>query len=367
MKRSYVIAAILSAAAVAWIASGQIGKADRSQQALKPPADLSAMEQVPTVRVRRQEAERRMSEIILRGRTEAWRKVMIKAETFGCVEELHAEKGGRVTAGDLLVRLAPQDRPARLREAQALLAQRQMEYAAARSLSEKGYRAETQLAANKAALESAQAAVSRAEKEDANTTIRAPIGGLVGERAVEIGDFVDVGDPVLKILDLDPILAVAQISERDLARVSLGAAASVRLITGAEMNGKIRFIASEADPATRTFRIEVEIPNPTASIADGITAELKLPAEQVLAYRVSPAILTLADDGVVGVKILGPGNVAEFMPVQIIGDEPDGVWLSGLPEQVTFITVGQDFVTAGQTVQPVDEKTLAPLPAGDPS
>lgn len=367
MKRSYIIAALFAVAAIAWFASGQIGTSDRVKEARKPPADLSTMERIPSVRVNQQQAEPRTSEIILRGQTEAWRKVMVKAETFGRVEEVLAKKGSTVEVGDILVKLVPEDKPARLSEAQALLEQRKLEYVAAERLSKKGFRAETQLAANKAALESAQAAVRRAETDIAYITIKAPIAGVIGERLVEVGDFAEMGDPLMKILDLDPILAIGNISERDLARVRVGGAATVRLITGQKIDGQIRYIAPEADPATRTFRIEVEIKNSDTSIADGITAEIRLPAEQILAYRISPAILTLADTGKVGVKILGPGNTVEFKPVQIIDDQPDGLWVSGLPARVVFITIGQDFVTAGQIVQPVDGKTLTPFVASGSS
>jgi multidrug efflux system membrane fusion protein len=325
------------------------------------------MERVPTVRVSQQQAEPRTSEIIARGRTEAWRKVMVKAETFGRVEEVLVRKGSHVVAGDVLIRLAPEDRPARLSEAQALLEQRKIEYDAAERLSKKGFRAETQLAASKAALESAEAATRRAETDVANTTIKAPIAGVISERLVEVGDFAEMGDPLMKVLDLDPVLAVGHISELNLARVRVGTPATVRLVTGQTIHGHIRYIASEADAATRTFRIEVEVANPDDDVADGITAEIRLPAEQIFAYRISPAILTLADDGEVGVKTLGPGNTVEFKPVQIIDDTPDGLWVSGLPEQVVFITVGQEFVTPGQIVQPVDEETLAPFVAGGSS
>jgi multidrug efflux system membrane fusion protein len=137
------------------------------------------------------------------------------------------------------------------------------------------------------------------------------------------------------------------------------------LIGGAEFPGKIRYLAAEADATTRTFRIEVEIANPDAAIPDGVTAEIRLPLEQLAAHRVSPAILTLTDDGVVGVKALGPGNRVVFHPVRIIGDGPDGVWLRGLPSQITLIIVGQEFVAEGQVVRPIDEATLAPLGGSD--
>ncbi len=360
MKQSYVIAGVLALAAAGWVASGQVGQDDGPKAARKPPADLAATQIVPTVRVRSLIATPRQTEVILRGRTEAIRKVDVKAETYGRVIELKSEKGDRVEKGTVLALLSPGDRPANQAEATALREQRNIEYEASRRLSKKGYRAETQLAGAKAALKAAEAAVARARVALRNTTIRAPFDGLVVAREAEIGDFIDKGDPVARIIDLDPMLAVAQIGERDRGRVTIGAPARVTLIGGREVAGKIRFVTAEAEPTTRTFRIEIELPNPGAQIPDGITAEIRLPLGAVIAHRVSPAILTLTDEGRIGVKTLGPDNRVRFRPVQIIGDGADGVWLSGLPERVTLITVGQEFVTEGQIVRPIDDVDLPP-------
>ena len=365
MKRSFLIAGLLAVGAAAWVASGQLDSAE--PVASKPPADLGAGGAVATVRVREQSAQTRTAEVVLRGRTEARRKVDVKAETHGRIIELPLEEGARVQAGDVLVRLAPEDRPARLAEAQALLEQRRMEYEAARRLAEKGFRAETQLAASKAALEAAQAALERAAVENANTVIEAPLGGVLGERQVEVGDFVEQGDPVARILELDPILAVAQISERNVLQVSVGDRALIRPLGGQEIEAAVRFIGREADPATRTYRLEAEAANPDLALVDGMTAELRVPLEPITAHLVSPAILSLAENGIVGVKLVGPDNTVVFQPVEIVGDDPKGVWLTGLPERVTLITVGQEFVTEGQRVRPIDEATLQPLATGGTS
>ena len=360
MKQSYVIAGIMALAAVGWVFSGQFGQDGGPKAARKPPADLTATRIVPTVRVRKFIAQPRQAEVILRGRTEATRKVDVKAETYGRIIELKVEKGDRVEKGATLARLSPEERPARLAEAKARHEQRKIEYEASRRLSKKGYRAETQLAGAKAALEAAAAGVARARVALRNTTVRAPFDGLVAARVGEIGAFIEKGDPVARVIDLDPILAVAQLSERDRSRVTVGAPARVTFIGGREISGKIRFVAAEAEPTTRTFRIEVELPNPAAEIPDGITAEIRLQLGAVAAHRVSPAILTLTDDGAIGVKSLDPDNRVRFHPIQIIGDGTEGVWLSGLPERVTLITVGQDFVAEGQTVHPIDETGVTP-------
>jgi len=367
MKRSFLIALALALGAVGWVVSGQFGDGERRAEAQKPPAELAAVEYVPQVRVRTQEAQPHTTEVVLRGRTEALRTVDVRAETHGRVVELLVERGGRVTQGQLLLRLAPESRPELVKEAEALLDQRRIEFEAARRLSEKGFRAETQLAAAKAALDAAEAALSRARVELGNTRLTAPFDGIIDDRMVDLGDYVDTGDPVARVVDLDPILIVAEVSERDIGRIEVGGAGQARLVTGPEVAGSVRFVAAMANAQTRTFRVELEVPNPDGAIPDGLTAELTLPLEEVPAHFVSPAILTLSDEGVVGVMTLDAENRARFVAVQIVDTRADGVWLTGLPQRVTFIVVGQEYVVDGQTVAPVEEGTLQPVPAGEVS
>ena len=361
MKRSLIIAVLLALAAAAWIGSGQIGASNQTKVGEKPPADLSAAEAAPAVRVRVSQAEARTSHIALRGRTEADRKVNIKAETQGRIVELNVVKGQGVSQDETLAQIDPDERPARLAEARSLREQRRIEHEAATRLSKKGFRAETQVAASQAALDAAEAAVKVALMALRETTIKAPFDGLVVDRYVEIGDFVESGDPIARIIDLDPLLVVAQVSERDAGRVSEGALAKAHLITGQQVEGVISYISAEADPETRTFRVELEVPNEDARLADGVSAEVSLPLQQTAAHHVSPAILTLSDSGGIGVKLLGPENEVVFAEVEIIDEEPGGIWVTGLPKQAVLITVGQEFVTAGQRVQPIDETTLTPF------
>ena len=327
----------------------------------KPPTDLARVDEAATVRVRQVSAELRTSEEIFRGRTEAVRMVDVKAETYGRVVNLDITRGGQVTKNQPIVTLDTEDRPALLTEAKALLAQRQIEYEAAEKLSVKGFRTETSLAEAKAALEAAQARIRVAETKLADTVVRAPFDGLVDEHMVEIGDFVETGDSIARVVDLDPILVVAQVNEKVVGHLRVGQTAEVRLFAGQVISGRLRFISSVANPATRTFQIELEVDNPDKAIADGLTAELRIPTGESQAYHVSPAILTLTDDGRIGVKTLDEENRVVFRPVRITGSDDTGVWLSGLPERLVLITVGQEFVKEGQIVRPIDEATLEPF------
>lgn len=360
MRRSVIIAAGLALLAAAWIASGQLSGIKADSIALKPPADLTASDSLPQVRVRRQSAEPHQTAVVLRGRSEALRKVEARAETHGRVIERAIERGMEVAEGDPLVRLAPEDRPARLAQAKALLEQRRLEHQAAEKLSAKGFRADTQVAAALAELQSAEAAVERAQVDLDNTVIRAPFAGFVEDRKADLGDFLEMGDVVARLVDLDPILVIGQVSERDIGRLEVGGPGVARLMTGEKINGRIRHIAKVADPVTRTFRVELEVANPDGALRDGVTAEVVLPGPSVLAHRVSPAVLSLSTAGTIGVKIVDADQTVRFLPVEIVEQGADGLWLLGLPEEVTLITVGQDFVREGQQVRTVDEATLAP-------
>ena len=358
MKRSIIFAVLLAIGATLWVVSGQFGETGAEPEAQKPPADLTALEQAPLVRVRPSHAEPHAVIDLLRGRTEANRLVEIKSETDGRLAELPVEDGTRVKAGDVIGKLSPGDRPARLAEAKALRAQRKIEFEADQKLSKKGFRAETQLAATQAELEAAEAAVKIAEVELGYTTIRAPFDGVIDSRLVEIGDFIDRGEAVARLVELDPMVIVTQVNEREIKRLSIGTPGEARLMTGESITGTVRHISAVADEATRTFRVELEVPNPDRSISAGMTAEIPLPLSKVAAHHVSPAVLTLAENGEIGVKTVDAENRVAFHAVNIVDTDNQGIWVTGLPEEISLITVGQEYVSTGEAVRTVQESEI---------
>jgi multidrug efflux system membrane fusion protein len=359
MNRSILLAALLAIAATAWVASGQFD-ADGGDPALRnPPAPLDAKPEPKSVRVHSFAARPAATELVINGHTEALRGVDIKAEIRGAIAELPVEKGQPVAAGARLATIAELERPALLAEARALLAQRRIEFEAASKLKERGFRAETQLAATKANYEAAQAAVRRAEVQIGQLTLTAPFEGVLQERYVELGDYLDVGDPVARVVDLDPLLVIAYANERDVQQLELEAPGSVRLITGEELTGHIRYISPTADERTRTYRIELAVSNPGYRLPAGMTAELRLPTGQQPAHLVSPALLVLGADGGIGVRSVDADNRVRTLPVGLLDQGPEGVWITGLPARVTLITVGQQFVVDGQEVRPVPAEDIS--------
>ena len=352
-NRPWIIAAALGLAVVAWMASGHRPAAETPGPAVRSDQNEAPLQQV---QVRLQQAEAVYRDVTLYGRTAPARSVELKAETRGRVTAIGAERGEQVAAGEVLVRLDARDRDARLAEARATVYQREIEYEAQKPLLEQGYITEGQLAAGAANLERARAELRRAELDLQYMTIRAPFDGAVQDRMVEIGDYLDVGDPVATFVDDRTLIVTASIAEQDVAAVREAPTAEARLITGEQVEGRIRYIAPVAERSTRTFTIELELDNDDGRLPAGVTAELRVRAGQVLAHKMSPAVLTLNDEGVLGVKIVDAADEVVFHPAEIVKSSSDGVWVAGLPERASIITVGQGFVRAGERVAAVADQ-----------
>ena len=350
-----------------WLISGSFG--DDPEEGPVANTDLIASAASKNaVRVRSQSAEIVLRTITVNGKTAPARVVTLTAETDGRIESIGAARGANVERGEVIVRLDERDRNARLAQAEATVKQREVEYEGRLQLMSASYVSEAQLQEAVAMLETAKTELTRAKLDLGYMNIRAPFGGAVLSRDVEIGDFVKRGDPIATFVDNRTIVVSANLSEFDARYITVGDSANARLATGELVMGQIRFIAPVADEATRTFGVELEVDNSDGSLRVGGTAELRIPAEEVLAHRVSPSLLTLDDAGNVGVKIINAEGLVEFVVADIALSSNDGVWLAGLPESATIITVGQGYVTNGALVKTVPEddiKTAVAIQTGD--
>ncbi|WP_339634935.1 efflux RND transporter periplasmic adaptor subunit [uncultured Sneathiella sp.] len=365
MNRSIIIAIVIALGVTAWIASGQFntggdktnGAGDASaatnaEESTESNKEAENTHKVMGVRYLNLTAQPRQREIIVHGKTEANRVVELKAEISGRVKKVHVNDGDRVKTGDRIASFDVKDNEARLQEAQALVRQREIEYNASQKLNKKGFSADTTLASAKALLDSANAQVTAMKIRLNDLVINAPFDGYIEERNAEVGDFVKDGNTIATIVESDPLLITGQISELQVGDISVGGEGSAKLVTGETVTGEIKFIGSMADPETRTFRVELEVPNEGYKLRSGVTAEITFKTNSVEAHFLSPAYLTLNDSGVLGLRAVDAENMVKFYPVRILADTPDGIWVQGLPETVRLIVVGQDFVRDGDKVQP---------------
>ncbi len=353
--RSWLYSAGIAILIAGWLVSGQFDDADSADGKAQAGITTSAAPAQGKVRVRTLLAEEVTRTIVVNGKTAPARVAQLSAETDGRVVAIGAERGANVVKGTVIVRLDERDRNARLAEARATLKQREVEYEARKKLMSSSYVSEAQLQDGLARLEAARAELTRADLDLEYMLVRAPFDGAIQERSVEVGDFLKVGDPIASFVDNRSIIVAASVSEFDAGFVRLGETATAKLATGEEVAGTIRYVAPVADEATRTFSVELEVDNSDGHLRAGGSAELYIPAESIRAHRVSPSLLTLDDAGNVGVKIINDANTVEFVVADIALSSNEGVWLAGLPESVTIITVGQGFVASGAEVDAVPE------------
>lgn len=326
--------------------------------------DLGANTQLQSVRTSTYVAKPMPIEVPLRGRTQAKASVGAVAETAGVVDTVHVTKGQNVAVGDLLCTLDQGTRAAAvaqakagLEQAQAGLEQAQSDFDTNAELRAKGLAApntarqlEVALSAAKASISAAQAGLDNAQAELDRTEIRAKVAGVVQDPLVSAGAMLAMGQPCATIVQLDPMVFVGQVPEARIGLARLGLDATIKTITGQDVAGKVTFISSTADAATRSFPVEIEFPNAGGTVRDGITATAVVNMGSAPAHLLPQSVLTLNDDGVLGVSIVTDGAV-KFVPVQIASDTRDGVWVLGLPASADVITVGQEYVKDGQAVE----------------
>jgi multidrug efflux system membrane fusion protein len=353
--KSWFISAGIVVAVTLWVASGSLGNTEDENT----PSDAAPVVSTQNaVRVRTQTAEEVMRTIVVNGKTAPARIAQLSAETDGRIEFIGAERGANLERGNLIVRMDERDRAARLAQAEATVKQREVEYEARQRLKSESYVSEAQLQEGLALLESARAELTRARLDLDYMSVRAPFGGALQDRMVEVGDFVSRGDPIATFVDNRTIIVSANLSEFDARFVDVGDTAEAHLATGETVRGHIRYVAPVADEATRTFVVELEVANTDGALRAGGTAELRIPAERVFAHRISPSLLTLDDAGNVGVKIINEMGEVEFVVADIALSSNDGIWLAGLPETTTIITVGQGYVADGAMVNSIPEEDV---------
>ena len=289
IKQTYKTASILASFLVIWMVSGSLVEEENFEK------KDSSLDTLSSVTIINSQAKNKSKVLKSSGFTEADKFVQVRAEVSGRLIARPAQQGDYVEEGDLICQL----------------------YIAGR---------------------------------EAYPKIVAPFSGYLETLRVEEGDFLNTGAVCAALIDPDPMLLVADIAEKDIAQVQLGSEATAKLISGRLITGEVTFIASSADKNTRTFRVEISVDNKDRSIRDGVSAEIYIKGKEEPAHKISPAILSLNDQGKLGVRTVTADNRVEFKEINILEDTNSGMWVSGLGEEARIITLGQEYVFQGQTV-----------------
>lgn len=288
--------------------------------------------------------------------TKAHKTATVSAELDAVVKQTHVKRGDWVNQDDKLVTLSTGSLTAALRGAEAERSRAQLEYNTKKKLSDQGFLVQQEIASAYAALQAARADFDFYANEIAKAELLAPFSGVVVDIHSEIGDFASIGQPLLQLISIDPLIIAGEVSERDVRSLSVGIAADVRVLGGESVTGTISYISPVATQATRAFPVEITVPNPSMDLAVGMTASVDVAIEKILAFKISPSILTLNSQGDVQVATVDEENVVQIRTVTIQYAETDGIWITGIPNGSRVITLGQGFVRNGETVNAVESE-----------
>ena len=317
------------------------------------PVQQPAIATLSKVRVQLTKAEPRNQSVVLRGRTEAKRIVDATAEISGQVVRRSVERGEQVSRGQLLCEIAIDDRAMAVEEAQAALNKAEIEHEGSLRLAAQGLLSEVAIAASAARQEAAEAQLERQTLNLARTQITAPFDGVVEDFHLDEGDYAMPGDACATVIDLDPMLVTAQVTEEQVEHLRLGSTVQGSTRMGRSLEGALSFIGNQSDPVTRTYAVEITVDNRDYRLRSGLTVSLRVMLDKIQAHYITPSLLTLNEQGDMGVRLIDTSNRVVFSAIEIVEDGPDGMWVSGLPDSVALITVGQEYVTVGTTVDPV--------------
>lgn len=367
MKINRYLAILVFLGSAAWIATGEFsfvgsaagteGEQTAATGAAATENTADAAEALQTVGVAVIPQIQHARSIKISGVTQADKVTTLTARTGGIIGELDVKQGDVVKKGDVILRIAPEGRDAAVRTAAQLLEQRKAEAKATESLVAKGTLPTLQGDVAVSALRSAESQLEAAQAELDRLDVVVPYDGVIDVLNVEEGASVDGGTPVAKLISLDPIIGVGEVNESDLGVVRVGARADLRLVTGETVTGRIRYVSRAAQAATRTYTVEVEVPNPDLKIPAGMTTEVILRGDPVLSTPVPRSVVALNDAGELGVRTVNDKDEVEFHPIDIVDDSTGALILGGIPKGARVIVAGQNFVGDGAKVHPVEADT----------
>jgi multidrug efflux system membrane fusion protein len=348
---SRLVAVALVVLAAAWILSGQLG--GHTEKAPAPAKTAASTIPVQRVGVAAATPEQHKREVVLSCITKADHSASAVARASGVITDLKVTRGSKVRANDVIATISDEGRTASVAQAKAALDQAQLDYETKSKLIASGDVSRNTLASLQSAVAGAQAALAASQAEADRAFIRAPIDGTVDTVPVQLGQALQIGNEVATIVDPNPMLAVGAVNESRRTELKVGQPATVRFIDGAIVSGTIDFVSLSAEAATRTYRVEATMTNTDASIPDGVTCEMTVTLTSQEATAIPRSALVFSDAGQLGVRVADESNTVHFVPVGLVDDGRESVWVSGIEKPTRVIVVGQDFVKDGDVVEAV--------------
>ncbi len=330
-KKNLRASAFIFGIAVAWMVSGYFAPGD--PEVFEPEIKNQKVVTINSI------AQDFSLPITVKGESQAFSKVDIKAQTSEKVTKINFLDGDFVKKGEVICQLDSGQRRANFKKAE-------IDYNSTKELNKKGLASESALVTTETVYETAKIELNR-------TNIVAPFDGFVEKLAKE-GQLIQNGQMCASIVSLSPLKIAGNVSELLVSKIKKGQRAEIEFISGEKFVSFVTFVSSTADPQTRTFRVESELENNDYKIKDGLTGDLIIYTDPVKAHFIPTSAFLLAAEGDVALAEVVDGKI-NLVTVNILIDTTAGAWVTGLPDTSRVVVSGQGFVTEGEEVDFIDK------------
>ena len=177
-----------------------------------------------------------------------------------------------------------------------------------------------------------------------------PFEGILLDGHKIEGELITPGSIVYEIIDLSKIKIIGYVNENEINGITTDNTVEVKILNK-NVRGVIDYISPIADYNTKTFEIIVIFDNSDLQVRDGISAELIIYKDKIKVHKISPSVLSLGENGDIGIKVLNKDNEVIFKEIEIIEDTSDYMLISGLDDEENIITIGQQYVSSGDKVE----------------
>lgn len=301
------------------------------------------------------------------GSTKAVNGIMVSTDLGGIVSKIIFQSGQAVMKGDLLVKLDSQQEEARLRSAEARRDLAEANLKRYQDLVEGGAVSRSEYDAAQSELRQAEAAVDDATALIARKAITAPFDGLLGIRHVDLGQYLEVGAPIVSLQSIDPMLVEFSFPQQDIEQIVVGKDLRV-LVAGMDepFEGKITAVDSHVNEKTRNILFQGTVSNPGQKLRPGMFVDVQVPLAESEAMFLPASSINYAPygDSVFAVKEgklqeqfvkLGPSRGDQVAILSGV-EENDEVVSSGV-----FKLRGGMPVSVNNSVQPGNDANPIPL------
>lgn len=279
--------------------------------------------------------------------------VTVVPEIAGRIDRIAFTEGQAVTAGDVLVELDAVILKAELAKARADLTLTRSNYERNLKLATQGMGTLRARDEAKGALDAAQASLELAVARLQKATLRAPLSGLVGLRAVSAGAYVTAGQRIVDLTSVHPLKLDFRVPELSLADVRRGQVVKVTLdaLAGRGFDGEIYAIDPVVDVAGRAIRIRARVPNPNGELSPGLFARVQVVVARRESALLIPESAVFAREDKHFVYRVVDGH-AQRTAVVLGQRRPGFVEVrSGLTRDARVVTAGQQQVRDGAPLQ----------------